>query len=152
MELFRFMTMMQLTLTFNKIAHRSYPSAWSMNISRMCKWFSVDHTLTNSWSKVALFGALFSSLVHIYMSMSTPHNKAVSPDEINLLLGQTTNCNRFWPIPDWYESLAWCNKEWTEANEAWFVKQTRAIRHAEEGSLCAGRMWQNTIGLHTAES
>jgi hypothetical protein len=80
----------------------------------------------------------------------TNYNKAITPDEIQTLLGVTTNCNSFWPYPEWYERSNRYNGEWTTANEAWFIKHVEDIGYAREGSLRGGRFWQNTIHVHTS--
>jgi hypothetical protein len=82
---------------------------------------------------------------------STGHNNVINPDEIQALLGVTTNSNSFWPYPEWYEKSGRYNGEWTAANEAWFIKHAEDIRFARQGSLRGGRSWQHTIRIHTAE-
>ena len=37
-------------------------------------------------------------------------------NEIQTLLGVTTNDNSFWPYPHWYEQSSRYNGEWTAAN------------------------------------
>jgi hypothetical protein len=82
---------------------------------------------------------------------STGYNSVITPDEIQALLGVTTNSNSFWPYPEWYEKSSRYNGEWTAANEAWFIKHAEDIRYAQQGNLCGGRLWQHTICIHTAE-
>jgi hypothetical protein len=79
------------------------------------------------------------------------YNGPVTVDEIQMLLGVTTNNNSFWPYPEWYEKSNRYNGEWTTANEAWFVQHAKDIQYARDGSLRGGRMWQNNIRIHTAE-
>jgi hypothetical protein len=82
---------------------------------------------------------------------ATGHNNVITPDEIQALLGVTTNSNSFWPYPEWYEKSGRYNGEWSAANEAWFIKHAEDIRYARQGSLRGGRSWQHTIRIHTAE-
>jgi hypothetical protein len=80
---------------------------------------------------------------------STGRNRAFTPDEIQTLLGVTTNC--FWPYPEQCGKSSRYNGEWIAANEAWFIKHAEDIRYARQGSLRGGRSWQHTIHIHIAE-
>ena len=73
----------------------------------------------------------------------------ITPEEIKTLLGVTTNSNSFWPYPMWYEGSNWYNGEWTEANEAWFIKHANNIKYSRDGCLRSGRNWQTSIQTHT---
>jgi hypothetical protein len=61
-----------------------------------------------------------------------------------MLVGVTTNGNSFWPYSMWYEGSNRHNGEWTEANEAWFIKHGESIEMSPDGCLRSGRNWQTT--------
>jgi hypothetical protein len=74
----------------------------------------------------------------------------ITPGEIKMLLGVTTNQNSFWPYPEQYEQSSKYNGEWTEANEAWFKRQSDAIYFSKDGCLQSGRAWKNAIRPYSA--
>jgi hypothetical protein len=74
---------------------------------------------------------------------------AIMANEVEMLLGVTSNNNSFWPYPEWYEGSSHYNGEWTAVNEAWFVRQADSIAQCKPGCLRAGRAWQKTIHIYT---
>jgi hypothetical protein len=77
------------------------------------------------------------------------YNAPITAEEIQMLLGMTTNNNSFWPYPMWYEQSTRFNGEWTEANEQWFVKHLEDIQYLRPSGFRAGQAWQTTIRTHT---
>jgi hypothetical protein len=75
----------------------------------------------------------------------------ITPGEIKMLLGVTTNQNSLWPYPEQYEQSSKYNGEWTEANEVWFKRQADAIYYARKGCLRSGKAWQNAIQPYTTD-
>jgi hypothetical protein len=74
----------------------------------------------------------------------------IMQDEIQTLLGVTTNDNSFWPYQHWYKQSGWYNGEWIAVNEVWFETHLQTIECVWTGNLRAGRVWQNMIHIHTA--
>lgn len=66
----------------------------------------------------------------------------ISPNEIKMLIGLTTNNNTFWPYPDIFENSSRYIGEWTDANEAWFKAHTNTIESCWEGCLCNRSKWR----------
>ena len=75
----------------------------------------------------------------------------ITPGEINMLLGLTTNQNTFWPYPEQYERSSKYNGEWSAANEAWFQRQAEAINYSKVGCLRSGVAWRNAIRPYIPE-
>lgn len=84
-------------------------------------------------------------------SDGTHFTDLITPSEINMLLGLTSNHNTFWPYPEQYERSFKYNGEWTAANEAWFQKQAEAIKYSKIGCLRSGVVWRNAIRPYTPE-
>ena len=57
------------------------------------------------------------------------YNDPITVEEIQMLLGVTTNNNSFWPYLMWYEQSTQFNGEWMEANEQWFIKHLENIQY-----------------------
>jgi hypothetical protein len=107
------------------------------------------HVYTN-----ALMGPSPDAHIHGRRQLSgdgTRYTDRITPDEIKVLLGATSNSNTFWPYPEWYEKSSRYNGEWTAANEEWFVRQAAAIEYAQQGALRGGRAWQHTVRVYKPE-
>jgi hypothetical protein len=103
------------------------------------------------WRIVRHFGpeVYAKALVGPTPAAGSDRNIPIATDEIQTLLGVTTNGNSFWPYPHWYEKSSRYNGEWTAANEAWFNRHLQKINYAQAGGILAGRAWQHTIRIHT---
>jgi hypothetical protein len=88
-------------------------------------------------------------LTNAFTGLASANDTDPTADDINMLIGMTTNQNSFWPLPAWYEKSGRYNGEWTSANEAWFTKHVEEIKHARTSCLRSGRSWQNGIRIHT---
>lgn len=82
---------------------------------------------------------------------NTHYTDLITPREIQMLLGLTSNNNTFWPYPEWYEKSNRYNGEWTEANEEWFNRQANSIEFARDGCLRSGTQWQRTVHVNKPE-
>jgi hypothetical protein len=79
----------------------------------------------------------------------THYTYNVRQAEIQTLLGLTTNSSSLWPSPDLYENSDKYNGEWTQANEAWFLKHAAKIQGCMQGCLRSGRDWRKAVRGHT---
>jgi hypothetical protein len=129
------------------------------------KYYQNLHTLLNhpnAYQFLACGGLIWRIVLHyaphLYVKFllepvsGSPDGDSITPHEIDMLRGLTTNNNGFWPYPEWYEHSSRYNGEWTEANEAWFRKQAKSIDSCMMGCLRSGTAWQNTTRVYSPET
>lgn len=76
---------------------------------------------------------------------------ALSQNEIDTLMGLTTEGTQIWPPPEFWNRYDKWLGQWTPGNEAWFVQQARNIR---AGSLTPKSLskWRSQLRMRTLEA